>query len=100
MNMDGLPFNAFDVFLVVILVAGVFKGRKRGMSAELMSLLKWLTILFVCAVAYEPVASLFGQTTTVFSKLACYIMAYVGAALVVALFFAGLNRHFGGKLIG
>src|SRR5437763_1841314 len=100
MNMDGLPFNAFDVFLVVILVAGVFKGRKRGMSIELMSLLKWLTILFVCALAYEPLASLFGQTTTVFSKLACNLIAYVGAALLVVLLFAAVNRSLGGKLVG
>jgi len=100
MNMDALPFNAFDVFLVLILVAGVFKGRKRGMSVELLSLLKWLAILFVCAVAYEPVGSLFGQTTTVFSKISCYVIAYVGAALVVVLLFAAVNRSLGGKLVG
>src|SRR6267142_1103219 len=100
MNMDALPFNAFDVFLVLILVAGVFKGRKRGMSVELLSLLKWLAILFVCAVAYEPVGSLFGQTTTVFSKISCYVIAYVGAALVVVMLFAAVNRSLGGKLVG
>jgi len=100
MNIDGLPFNAFDVFLVVILVAGVFKGRKQGMSAELLSLLKWLTILFVCALAYEPLGSLFGQTTTVFSKISCYVMAYAGSALVVVALFVAVNRSLGGKLIG
>jgi len=88
------------LLLVLILVAGVFKGRKRGMSVELLSLLKWLAILFVCAVAYEPVGSLFGQTTTVFSKISCYVIAYVGAALVVVLLFAAVNRSLGGKLVG
>ncbi len=100
MSLDALPFNAFDVFLVAVLVAGVFQGRKRGMSGELLNLLKWLTILLVCAIAYEPIGSLFGGTAGFFSKLSCYLIAYVGAALVVVLLFAAVHRGLGGKLVG
>ena len=98
--MGSLPFNAFDIFLVVMLGAGIARGRKNGMSQELMQLLKWLTVLFVCAVAYEPVGAFFGQTTTLFSTLSCYLMAYIGAALVIILLFAAVNRAIGGKLLG
>ncbi len=100
MNLGALPFNAFDVFLVVVLVLGVLHGRKRGMSGELLNLVKWLAILFVCALAYEPLGALFGQTTSLFSTLSCYLVAYVGAALVVVLLFAAVNRSLGGKLTG
>lgn len=100
MNLDTLPFNGFDLILVLILFAGVHRGRKQGMSLELMQLVKWLLVLFVCAVAYEPIGSFFSETTSMFSMFACYLMAYSGAALVIVLIFAGLKRSMGGKLIG
>jgi len=100
MSMDSLPFNAFDLILVTVLVLGIFRGRKNGMSGELMYVLKWLTILFVCALAYEPIGALCGQTVGLFSTLSSYLMAYIGAAIVILLLFTGLNRAVGGKLLG
>jgi len=70
------------------------------MSLELMQLVKWLLILFICAVAYEPIGSFFSETTSMFDTLVCYIMAYTGAALIIVLIFAGLKHSLGGKLIG
>ena len=49
MSLDQLPINFFDALLIVVLIAGINRGRKHGMSEELMSLLTWLTILFGCA---------------------------------------------------
>ncbi|HSU57254.1 MAG TPA: CvpA family protein [Candidatus Dormibacteraeota bacterium] len=100
MSLDTLPFNGFDLVLVVVLGLGIYSGRKQGMSGELMPLVKWLAILFVCAAAYEPVGSLFFQTTGIFSNLTCYVMAYVGAALVIVLLFAAVKHSLGGKLVG
>jgi len=100
MSMDGLPFNAFDVFLVAVLIVGIYQGRKRGMSGELLNVIKWLAILLVCAIAYEPIGSLCGQTVTFFSTLACYLIAYLGAALIVMLLFVAVKRALGGKLLG
>ena len=100
MNLDSLPFNAFDLVLVLILIAGLARGRKQGMSLELMQLVKWLLILFVCAVAYEPIGSFFSESTGMLSTFACYLLAYTGAALIIVLIFAGLKHSLGGKLIG
>jgi len=100
MSMDGLPFNGFDVFLVAVLIAGIYQGRKRGMSGELLNVIKWLAILLVCAIAYEPIGSLFGQGVSFFSRLACYLIAYIGAALIVMLLFVAVKRGLGGKLLG
>jgi hypothetical protein len=100
MNLDALPINGFDLVLVVVLVLGVYRGRKLGMSNELLPLLMWLAILFGCAAAYEPIGLYFGQTTNVFSRLSCYLMAYVGAALVILMLFAGIKRAMGEKMVG
>jgi uncharacterized membrane protein required for colicin V production len=100
MSLDQLPFNFFDALLVVVVLAGISRGRKHGMSEELLNLLQWLTVLFVCAVIYEPAGKMIGQFTSVFGMLSCYLLAYVGAGLLVLLVFAGIKRALGGKLVG
>ena len=49
MSLDQLPINLFDLVVIAVLAVGIFRGRKHGMSEELLSLLKWLAILFGCA---------------------------------------------------
>jgi uncharacterized membrane protein required for colicin V production len=93
----NLPFNVFDVVLVAILVVGVLRGRKLGMSEELLNLLKWVAVVFVCAFAYEPVGKLFGSS---FSMLSNYVIAYIGIGLLILVGFAGVKRALGGKMIG
>jgi uncharacterized membrane protein required for colicin V production len=100
MNFSWFPFNAFDFLVALILVGGLLRGRKQGMSSELLALSKWLAVLFVCAVAYEPIGSFFNQSTSMLSMLACYLLAYIGSALVIVLVFMGIHRALGGKLIG
>jgi uncharacterized membrane protein required for colicin V production len=97
--MDNLPFNIFDLILLAVLVFGVLRGRKHGMSEELLSLLTWIGILVVCALAYEPLGKLLTETSP-FSLLASYIMAYLAAGLVILAIFAGVKRALGGKLLG
>ena len=100
MSIDQLPFNFFDVVLVVLLVAGILRGRRHGMSEELMGLLMWVAIVFGCAVIYQPGGDLIGQFTSLFSRLTCYLVAYVVGALLVVLLFAGIKRGLDGKLLG
>src|SRR6266571_5132167 len=95
--MDKLPFNFFDFVLLAVLVAGVLRGRKHGMSEELLGLFKWLAILTICALAYEPIGKMFVGS---FTLLFCYVMAYLTAGLVVLIVFAGIKRALGGKLLG
>lgn len=97
MSSDKWPFNVFDVILVAVLVFGVLRGRKHGMSEELLGLLKWIAILVVCALVYEPVGKMFAGS---FSLLACYLMAYLGVGLLLLTLFAGIKRLLGGKLLG
>lgn len=97
--MDNFPVNVFDLIVVALLVVGVLRGRKHGMSEELLSLLKWMTILVVCALVYEPLGKVFAGSSP-FSLLSSYLMAYFAAGLLILILFAGIKRALGGKLIG
>jgi uncharacterized membrane protein required for colicin V production len=100
MSLSQLPINLFDLVVIVVLTAGILRGRKHGMSEELLNLLKWLAILLGCAAVYEPGAELISQFTNMFSRLTCYLLAYVGGALLIFLLFVGIKRVFSGKLVG
>ena len=100
MSSNNFPINLFDLVLVAVLVVGVMRGRKHGMSEELLSLLQWLAILVACSFGYEPLGRLFAQTSHVLSLLTCYLLAYVAVGLAVLFVFLGIKRGLGGKLLG
>jgi len=100
MSLDQLPINLFDLVVIVVLLAGITRGRKHGMSEELMSLLSWLAILFGGAAVYKPGGELLRQFISMFGRLSCYLVTYVGVGLLVLLLFAGIKRTVGGKLVG
>ena len=95
--MANLPFNFFDVLLVAVLAAGVVQGRKHGISLELLSLCKWLTLLAVCAAVYGRLGALISSVGA-FDLLSCYLFSYLGVALVVLLLFSILERRYVPKL--
>lgn len=100
MTFSDLPFNFFDFVFVGILVAGILRGRKAGMSEEFLKLLMWLTLVVVCAFAYQPLGRVFARSSGVFSLLSCYLMAYIACALLVLGMFLLIKRFLGGKLLG
>ena len=99
-SLDHLPINFFDLTVVVVVTLGIHRGRKHGMSEELLNLLQWVVILFGCAVLYQPGGDLIGGFTNMFGRLACYLAAYICAAGVIWLLFVGLKRALNGKLLG
>jgi len=100
LGLDKLPVNFFDVAVVAILVGGLIHGRKRGMSGELLNLLKWLAVVLVCSFTYEPIGQFLVRSSDLFSPLSAYLSAYVVVAGLIVLLFAGINRALGGKLLG
>jgi hypothetical protein len=99
-SLDQLPINLFDLLVIVVVTLGIYRGRKHGMSEELLNLLQWLVILFGCAVLWKPGGDLIGGFTNMFGRLACYLVAYICGAAVVFLLFLGLKRALNGKLLG
>lgn len=98
--MNKLPVNWFDIFLLVWLTMGIFRGRKRGMSEELLTFLQWLFTVGVCAFTYHPLGDLLASKIDGLGRLGSFVAGYLLAAGLVALIFLGLKRGLHGKLIG
>jgi len=91
----------FDLIVIVVLVVGILCGRKHGMSEELIKLLQWLAILFGCAgICTWGGPMLSSRSTGLFGQLTCFILTYVGGAVLISFLFALIKRGLGGKLAG
>ncbi len=55
--------NWFDFIVILFFLFGIIRGRKRGMSQELLDLLLWLGIVFGGALGYKPIALFIVKTT-------------------------------------
>ncbi|MCX7867312.1 MAG: CvpA family protein [Limisphaera sp.] len=99
MSLPQLPFNWFDLAVVTVLLLGIWRGQKNGMSGELIPLLKWLVIVLVAGHGYEPLGRWL-MANSPFGLLTCYILAYLLAALGVMAVFSLGKRLVGGKLVG
>lgn len=94
-------FNWFDFLVVALLIIGIFHGRKRGMSLELLPLFELLVILVVGAKVYVFLGNKIAQWTNgTMSLLLAYISAYVLFALLVHMIFTRIKRAVGEKLVG
>ena len=95
----ALPFNWFDLALLLVLALGVSRGRKHGMSTEVMLVIKWLAIIIVGGFAYNVVGDIIADNT-VFTPLSSYMMAYFCIALFIAVAFLAIKKMAHGKLVG
>jgi len=98
-SLDKLPFGWFDVALVLILVFGVWRGRKNGMTKEILPMFQWLATVLVCGLGYEMVGQLilnfsgWGWTT-------CLLLGYFSLMLLVYLGFLLFKKIFQPRLTG
>src|SRR5205809_7154206 len=97
--MANLPFNLFDILLVVVLAAGLVHGRKHGVSLELPAMIKWLTLALICAFLYGPAGTLLSAAGD-FDLLPCYVAAYLALALMMFLLFSIVERRLMPRLAG
>jgi uncharacterized membrane protein required for colicin V production len=99
MNLENIPIHWFDFAALIIILLGLSRGRKNGMSVELMAMLQWLAIIFAGAFLYRPLGDALCQASPV-SHLFAYIMMYVTVAILVKIGFATVKKLTGGKLMG
>lgn len=97
--MKNLHFNYVDVIVLILLVVGIFRGRKRGMSEELLSFVQWLVIIFVGSRIYEHTGKMLADFAP-FSLMTCYVIVYLSFAALVKLLFTQIQRAVGEKLVG
>jgi uncharacterized membrane protein required for colicin V production len=103
----GLPafnrasFDYFDGVVVVWLIVGLFRGRSRGMSQEILPTLQWIAIVALAGLFYSPLSAVIHDNTNrAFDVLWSNITAYILIAIAVHLVFLGLKRAVGEKLVG
>ncbi|MGB7767718.1 MAG: CvpA family protein [Verrucomicrobiia bacterium] len=96
---NGLAANWFDAVVVLMLGFGIFRGRKNGMSKEILPLFQWLAVIFVCGLFYSMVAQLLAKTAGLDQMTSC-LLGYGILALAVFLIFSLLKRIVGLRLFG
>src|SRR5439155_838084 len=82
-TFESLQFGWFDVLVITVLLVGVSRGRKRGMSEELLDVIKWALVVFIAANIYEPAGQVLAQST-VFEKSLTGLLArtYLSSFLI------------------
>lgn len=94
-----LPINLFDCVLVTVLAAGVVVGRRRGLTLELLPLVKWVGLVLICASVYGPLGALVAGAGF-FDPYSSNLLTYLGCALVVFLVFSRLQRRLAPRVQG
>ena len=97
--MDNLPVNWFDGALVAVLGFGLFRGRKNGMSKEILPTLEWIAIVVAAGLTYTFAAQ-FYNTTCGLSELLSALLGYLSVTLVVWFVFSLLKKALQQRLTG
>lgn len=98
MNSDPVPFSWFDILVLMVMLAGFVRGRKRGLSGELLSLMKWLAVIVLGNLYYEPLGDWLAdhaQVTHNYANICVYVTIILGVWLAGAL----VKQTTRGKLI-
>jgi uncharacterized membrane protein required for colicin V production len=98
MNFGKTQLNWFDLLVMGLVVLGIFRGRKRGLSEELLDVIQWVAIVVLGAIFYRPV----GQALNAATRLPPFyanVFSYVVIALTIKLLFGVFKRAAGEKLV-
>jgi uncharacterized membrane protein required for colicin V production len=90
--------NSFDIVVLALLIWGLVRGRKFGMSGELLPLLQWAVIVVVGAYANDPLGRQL-KAVLPLGLPACKALAYVGIAVVAVTATSLLKAKMGEKLV-
>ena len=53
-----LSVNWFDLVFVAVLIFGLIRGRRNGLSRELLPMLQWIALVIVCGMGYPSIADI------------------------------------------
>jgi len=96
---NSLAANWFDAVVVLVLAFGLFRGRKNGMSKEILPLFQWLAVIFVGGLFYSVVAQYLVEYASL-GQMPAYLLGYAILAMLVLLVFSLVKRTVGLKLFG
>lgn len=94
---NGGTGSWFDGVVLVVAVIGVLRGRRRGMSQELLDFLMWIGMVAAGTFAYKPGGAYLAKLTGL-SQMWSNIFVYLGAAGVVSFIFMMLKNALKDKM--
>jgi uncharacterized membrane protein required for colicin V production len=99
--MMDLISHWFDVVVAGLLILGFFRGRKRGMSMELLPVLQVLIAVVAGSQVYKPLGDRLSTATSgTLGPLSSYVLVYVAFTIIVYMIFSHLRSVVGEKLVG
>jgi uncharacterized membrane protein required for colicin V production len=98
MSLQSFSVNWVDWAVMLVLLAGVVHGRRRGMSGEILDVFKWLCIVVAAGALHGLGGELIAANTSL-GLLYSYLSAYVLIALVIGLVFSFIKRRVGEKFV-
>ena len=90
-------FGLFDVLLLGMLGLGLWRGKVRGISEELLDFLQWVVIVVAAGFLYGMAADVLVKANL--SRLWANILGYAAVAMVVAILFGFISKAVGSKLV-
>lgn len=99
MNFSSIGVGWFDGVVLLMIFAGLVRGRRRGMSAELLDLILWILIVVVGGLGHSALGRMVASITGL-GLMGSYIISYLGIAIFLAFLFTMLKHGVGEKLIG
>lgn len=90
----GLPFSWFDLVVLVALYLGYLAGARRGMTLELLDLLQWLAVVWLCAKCHRPLGWALASFLTI-NPSPAFVWAYLLIAAGVVLVFQWIRLGWG-----
>jgi uncharacterized membrane protein required for colicin V production len=100
LSTDNLPVNWFDAAILIVLGFGVFRGRKNGMTKELIPLFQWIIIVVAAGLGYSLLADVYNTSCGIKSKLWSALAAYFSIAMAVFIIFSIIKKVLQPKLTG
>lgn len=98
MNLPTFTLSWVDLVTAVVVLIGIARGRKRGLSEELLDTVQWVIILVAGAFCYRYLGDLLNQKP-VLSRLTYHIFSYILIALVIKGIFTLIKKGIGQKLM-
>ena len=99
LSLDNLPVDWFDVTLLCVLGFGIFRGRKNGMTKEILPMVQWLILVVAAGLGY-PLLAQFYVSTCGMGKLWGALAGYSSIALAVFFIFSLIKKVVMPRLTG
>jgi hypothetical protein len=99
LSLGNLPFGWFDFIFVALLVFGAFRGRKNGMTKELVPTLRWISIVVAAGLGYEFSGDIFRNYFGL-NLAPSYCLGYLTVAFIVFLLFIPAESFLTPRLAG